>query len=74
MEKYLFFKPTQIYKEFIILDMIEKNNKITQREIAELINSVVSRVNTYIDRFESYGYIKRIRISKKCKYLITKKE
>jgi hypothetical protein len=39
-----FFKPTPLYKEFMILDLIEKNKDITQREIADNIGNAVSLV------------------------------
>jgi hypothetical protein len=37
-----FFKPTVLYKEYMILDMIEKNPNITQREMSKAIGIAVS--------------------------------
>jgi hypothetical protein len=37
-----FFKPTLLYKEFMILDLIEKDANITQREISKTIGVAVS--------------------------------
>lgn len=48
-----FFKPTVLYKEYMILDMIEKNSHITQREMSKTIGIAVSMVNDYLDE---YGY------------------
>ena len=44
-----FFKPTILYKEYMILDMIEKNSKITQREMSQAIGIAVSMINDYLD-------------------------
>lgn len=47
-----FFKPTALYKEFMILDLIEKNKDITQRQISQEIEIAVSLVNEYLDEYE----------------------
>jgi DNA-binding MarR family transcriptional regulator len=47
-----FFKPTALYKEFMILDLIEKNKDITQRQISQEIGIAVSLVNGYLDEYE----------------------
>ena len=68
-----FFKPTLLYKEFMILDLIEKNKDITQREIGNSIGIAVSMVNNYLDKYEQRGYIKRNYLSKKTvEYFVTK--
>jgi predicted transcriptional regulator len=51
-----FFKPTPLYKEFMILDLIEKNPSLTQREIGDAIGVAVSMVNAYLDEYEEKGY------------------
>ena len=69
-----FFKPTALYKEFMILDLIEKDAHITQRMMAESIGVAVSLVNSYLDAYEKKGLIKRKKYSTKTvEYLITKK-
>ena len=69
-----FFKPTILYKEYIILDMIEKNLNITQREISKTIGVAVSMVNQYLDDYEKKGLIKRKKHSSKTvEYFVTKK-
>jgi len=69
----LFFKPTPLYKEFMILDLIEKNKNITQREISQAIGVAVSMVNNYLVEYEEKGLIKRNYISTKTvEYFITK--
>ena len=69
-----FFKPTPLYKEFMILDLIEKNKDITQREISEQIGVAVSMVNNYLDEYEEKGLIKRKYLSTKTvEYFVTKK-
>lgn len=69
-----FFKPTLLYKEFMILDMIEKNPNITQRDMSDDLGISVSMVNDHLDIFEQNGFIKRVKHSSKVvDYNITKK-
>lgn len=69
-----FFKPTLLYKEFMILDLIEKDRHITQREISKTIGVAVSMINAYVDEYEKNGLIKRKKHSTKhVEYLVTKK-
>ncbi len=69
-----FFKPTLLYKEFMILDLIEKNSQITQREIAKHVGIAVSMTNFYLDEYEQKGLIKMKRHSTKTvEYFVTKK-
>ena len=69
-----FFKPTALYKEFMILDLIEKDAHITQRMMAESIGVAVSLINNYLDEYEQKGYIKRKYLSTKTvEYFVTKK-
>jgi len=58
----------------MILDLIEKNKNITQREMSIVIGSAVSMVNNFIDEYEQKGYIKRKYLSTKTvEYFVTKK-
>jgi DNA-binding MarR family transcriptional regulator len=69
-----FFKPTLLYKEFMILDLIEKDAHITQREISKTIGVAVSMINSYLDEYEKKGLIKMKRHStKNVEYFVTKK-
>ena len=69
-----FFKPTILYKEYMILDLIEKNKNITQREISKTIGIAVSMVNSYLEDFKKRGLIKKKKHSTKTvEYLILKK-
>lgn len=69
-----YFKPTILYKEYMILDMVEKNPKITQREIATHLGVAVSMVNDHLEVFEKKGLIKRKKYSTKTvEYFVTKK-
>ena len=69
-----FFKPALLYKEFMILDLIEKDAHITQREISKSIGVAVSMTNLYLDNYEKEGLIKRKRHSTKTvEYFLTKK-
>ena len=74
MNNNLFFKPTPIYKEYMILDLIEKDAHVTQRQLSEAIGSSVSMVNYYLDQYEEKGLIKRKKHSTKTvEYFVTKK-
>ena len=69
-----FFKPTPLYKEFMILDLIEKDAHITQRQLSHALGASVSMINGYLDTYEDKGYIRRHYISTKTvEYFITKK-
>ena len=69
-----FFKPTLLYKEFMILDLIEKNVHVTQREMAASIGVAVSMINGYLNKFDKLGLIDIEKFtSKDVKYNITKK-
>lgn len=69
-----FFKPTVLYKEYMILDMIEKNPNITQREMSKTIGVAVSMINDYLNIYEKDKLIKRKKHSTKTvEYFITKK-
>jgi len=69
-----FFKPTLLYKEFMILDLIEKDSDITQREISKIIGVAVSMTNAYIENFVEKGLIKKKKHSTKTvEYFVTKK-
>lgn len=68
-----FFKPTALYKEFRILDLIRNSPNITQREISSMVGISVSMVNDYFDIYEKNGYLIRDYQSKKnVSYKITK--
>ena len=58
----------------MILDLIEKDAHITQREISKSIGVAVSMTNLYLDNYEKEGLIKRKRHSTKTvEYFLTKK-
>jgi DNA-binding MarR family transcriptional regulator len=68
-----FFKPTHLYREYIILDLIEKNKDITQRELAKHLGIAVSMVNMMLDDLEKNHYLKRKKhTTKTVEYLLTK--
>jgi len=72
--KSLYFKPTPLYKEFLILDLIEKDSKTTQRTMSVATGVAVSMINSYVDEYEASGLIKRKYLStKSVEYFITKK-
>lgn len=61
-----FFNPTIVYKELILLQEIEKNPSITQKELGSIIGGAApSMVNVYIKELEEEKYLKREYISTK---------
>lgn len=67
-----YFKPSILCKEYLILDMIEKNPNITQRQICKSIGIAVSMVNDYLEEYEKKGYVRRDHHSSKTvDYIIT---
>lgn len=69
-----YFIPTAKYKKYIVLDIINKNSDLTQREIASLASISLSMVNQYLTDYETDGYIVKEYITKKSvKYLLTDK-
>ncbi|MGS0972976.1 MAG: winged helix-turn-helix transcriptional regulator [Candidatus Izemoplasmataceae bacterium] len=74
MNDNLFFKPTPLFKEYMILDLIEKDSNITQRMMSNELGVAVSMINAYVDDYEDKGYIRRkYKSSKTVEYFITKK-
>jgi DNA-binding MarR family transcriptional regulator len=72
MSHHSFFKPTQLYHEYMILDLIEKNKSITQREMALSIGLSVSMVNQHLDNYEKNKFIKKKKYSTKTvEYFVT---
>ncbi len=73
-KKSTFFTPTQRYKEYMILNMLSKNSKISQRDISESLGIAVSMVNMYLAKYEELGYLTRsYKTPKDVEYLITEK-
>ncbi len=69
-----YFIPTAKYKKYLVLDIINKNSDLTQREIASLASISLSMVNQYLTDYETDGYIVKEYITKKSvKYLLTEK-
>lgn len=68
-----FFKPTRLYKEFMLLDLIEKDTSLTQRSLSFLLKISVSMVNAYLEDFVSKQWMTRHQTSRKSvTYAITK--
>lgn len=70
----LFFKPTPLYKEYKILDLIEKDPYVTQRTLSDSIGASVSMINAYLEKYEKNGYLNRVHLTNKnVEYHISKK-
>lgn len=69
----LYFRPTKLYKEYLILEMIHNNRHVTQREMSRLSSASVSMVNMYLDEYEAAKYIRREKNSTRdVEYFLTK--
>ncbi len=60
-----FFNPTNVYKELVLLQEIEKDPSITQKELGNVIGAAPSMVNVYIKELEEQNYLNREYISTK---------
>lgn len=68
-----FFKPTILYRKFLILDSIDKNKDITQRELSKEVGVAVSMINAYLNEYEKEGLIKKnYQSTKTVYYYLTK--
>ncbi|MGI6360070.1 MAG: winged helix-turn-helix transcriptional regulator [Acholeplasmatales bacterium] len=63
--EYSFYKATPLYKELQILDLIEKNKNITQRQMSDVLGSSVAMTNNYLSEIEERGLLEREYISTK---------
>lgn len=68
------FKPTPLFKELIILNLIANEKKITQRMISKAASISASMVNSYLESYANEGLIDIIySSSRNVDYKITKK-
>lgn len=68
------FKPSNDYRELLILDAISANAKVTQRELARITDMSVAMINSLLLNYESDGLItKDVTNSKIVSYYVTKK-
>lgn len=65
MKNNQFFKPTPLYKEYMLLELIEKDHQITQRQMSKELEVSLSMINTYLEEYEKKGYLKRKYLSSK---------
>lgn len=69
-----FLKPSILYKEYLILNLIEKNIDITQRKLATETNVSVALINKYLNIFKKRGLLRVKKYSsKKLRYYLSKK-
>ncbi len=69
-----FFNPTPLYREYLIMTIIENNPNATQRLIAKSLGVSATLVNKYLEIYEKEGKIERIYNSRKdLIYKVTKR-
>ena len=68
------FKPTPLYKELQILNLLTNNPQVTQREIASSVGISLAMVNVYLEEYEKEGVLKISRDSTRAGlYKLTKR-
>ena len=68
------FKPTPLYKELQILNLLTNNPQVTQRGIASAVGISLAMVNYYLEAYEKEGVLKISRDSTRAGlYTLTKK-
>ena len=65
MDKNRFFNPSPLYKEFLVLDLIDKHESITQRSMSSFVGASISMINAYLASYEEAGTIVRQYVSPK---------
>ena len=73
MENNTLFKPSPLYKELMILNIISKDNNVSQRDLASTCNMSLSMVNSYLEEAKNKGYISVSSNNKRVVYSVTKK-
>lgn len=68
------FKPTPLYKELQILNLLTSNPQVTQRGIANSVGISLAMVNFYLEKYEKDGVLKISRDSTRAGlYSLTKR-
>lgn len=68
------FKPTPMYKELRMLNLLTNNPQITQRAIAKEVGISLAMVNSYLEEYEKRGLLNIVHDSTRLgQYSLTKK-
>lgn len=69
-----FFKPTTKYNEFLLLELLHSDPKLTQRKLCEELSLSIASINDYLKNMVLEGYLEKERLSyKTVHYNLTKK-
>ncbi len=60
MDENLFFEPSTLFREYILLKTILSGGSISQQQLAKIAQIAPSMVNRYLTFFEQKGYIRKI--------------
>lgn len=72
MDDYLFFEPSVLFREYVLLRAILSNGSFSQQKLSKIAHIAPSMVNRYLSLFEQKGYIKKTGPNrKKMSYVIT---
>ncbi|ANQ54310.1 MarR family transcriptional regulator [Thermosipho sp. 1063] len=66
-----FFQPTPEYRKLLILESINKDSEISQKNLSSLVGIVPSLVNKYLNELRERGLIKVENLGKKLRYFLT---
>ena len=70
----LFFKATKMYREYYILNRIDKETAVTQRQLSDALETAVSLIHSDLTEFEKKGLIQKDHIYQtKVNYTLTKR-
>lgn len=59
MDENLFFEPSVLFREYVLLKAILSDGSISQQQLAKIAQIAPSMVNRYLTFFEQRGYIKK---------------
>lgn len=59
MDENLFFEPSVLFREYVLLKAILSGGSISQQQLAKIAQIAPSMVNRYLTFFEQRGYIKK---------------
>lgn len=59
MDENLFFEPSVLFREYVLLKAILSDGSISQQQLAKIAQIAPSMVNRYLTFFEQKGYIKK---------------
>jgi len=66
-----FFEPSPYFRKMLILDLINENENITQKQLSLSVGIVPSLINKYLAELKNDGLISISKVGKKARYNLT---